>query len=143
MEHERFSECIFCIEIEGHPCPDSTYMVPESLYQEINELNKFSPALISVTYGAGGSNKEHSLEIVKQLSAKKFNTMPHFTCVCSNKEQINQYLDELNKLSIENILALKMKNLNNEVKINELNLLLDAHKSLIDRIKILVNIEDK
>lgn len=43
----------------------------------------------------------------------------------------------------ENILALKMKNLKNEVKINELNLLLDAHKSLIDRIKKLVNIEDK
>jgi len=37
MHHERFSECIFCIEIEGHPCPDSTYMVPESLYQEIND----------------------------------------------------------------------------------------------------------
>lgn len=36
-----------------------------------------------------------------------------------------------------------MKNLKNEVKINELNLLLDAHKSLIDRIKKLVNIEDK
>ncbi len=89
------------------PKNDDTGEKTESLYQEINELNKFSPALISVTYGAGGSNKEHSLEIVKQLSAKKFNTMPHFTCVCSNKEQINQYLDELNKLSIENILALK------------------------------------
>lgn len=25
MEHERWEECIFCQEIEGHPCPDSTY----------------------------------------------------------------------------------------------------------------------
>lgn len=35
MMHERWSECIFCIEITGHPCPDSTYMVPESLYKEV------------------------------------------------------------------------------------------------------------
>lgn len=35
MEHERWNECIFCIEIEGHPCPDSAYMVPESLYNEV------------------------------------------------------------------------------------------------------------
>lgn len=35
MEHERFDECIFCIEIEGHPVEDSTYMVPEDLYNEI------------------------------------------------------------------------------------------------------------
>lgn len=35
MGHERWSECIFCSEIEGHPCPDSTYMVPEDIYNEI------------------------------------------------------------------------------------------------------------
>ena len=34
MDHPRWSECIFCMEIEGHPCPDSSYMVPESLYYE-------------------------------------------------------------------------------------------------------------
>lgn len=28
MEHERWGECIFCQAIDGHPCPDSTYMVP-------------------------------------------------------------------------------------------------------------------
>lgn len=32
MEHERWGECIFCQAIDGHPCPDSTYMVPESIY---------------------------------------------------------------------------------------------------------------
>nr|DAT77753.1 MAG TPA: hypothetical protein [Caudoviricetes sp.] len=35
MDHPRWSECIFCIEIEGHPCPDSTYAIPESLYDEV------------------------------------------------------------------------------------------------------------
>ena len=36
MDHPRWSECIFCIEIPGHPCPDVAYMVPETLYNEIN-----------------------------------------------------------------------------------------------------------
>lgn len=38
MEHLRWSECIFCMEIEGHSCPDSAYMVPESLYEEVNNF---------------------------------------------------------------------------------------------------------
>lgn len=38
MEHPRWSECIFCMEIEGHPCPDNAYMVPESLYEEVNNF---------------------------------------------------------------------------------------------------------
>lgn len=35
MDHPRWGECILCVEIEGHPCPDGTYAVPESLYEEV------------------------------------------------------------------------------------------------------------
>lgn len=35
MEHPRWNECIFCQSIEGHECPDSTYMVPKDLYEGI------------------------------------------------------------------------------------------------------------
>lgn len=35
MEHPRWSECLFCSSIEGHECPDSSYMVPEDLYDEV------------------------------------------------------------------------------------------------------------
>lgn len=38
MEHERWGECIFCQEIEGHSCPDSTYAVPVNLYEEIYNI---------------------------------------------------------------------------------------------------------
>lgn len=41
MDHSRWDECIFCIEIDGHPCPDGAYMVPESLYKEVM-FNKFT-----------------------------------------------------------------------------------------------------
>lgn len=35
MDHLRWSECIFCMEIEGHPFPDSAYMIPEDIYKEV------------------------------------------------------------------------------------------------------------
>ena len=35
MEHPRWSDCIFCTDIEGHPCPDSSYMIPEEIYKEV------------------------------------------------------------------------------------------------------------
>lgn len=38
MDNERWNECIFCMPIKDHPCPDSTYMVPESLYDKV--MNK-------------------------------------------------------------------------------------------------------
>lgn len=41
MEHPRFNECIFCMEIEGHPCPDSSYMIPEDLYYEVEKNSQF------------------------------------------------------------------------------------------------------
>lgn len=36
MLHDRWNECIFCIEIEGHPVGDSTYAVPLDLYEEVS-----------------------------------------------------------------------------------------------------------
>ena len=38
MAHSRWDECIFCSSIEGHECPDSTYAVPEDLYNEIYRI---------------------------------------------------------------------------------------------------------
>lgn len=35
MNHPRWSECIFCTEIDGHPCPANSYMVPEEIYEEL------------------------------------------------------------------------------------------------------------
>lgn len=41
MVHERWNECIFCQEIEGHPCSDNTYAVPSDLYNLIYPINKW------------------------------------------------------------------------------------------------------
>ncbi len=89
------------------PKNDTDGTKTSKLFDEILSLKKYKPALISVTYGAGGSNKEQSYEIVKYLSEKNLNVMPHFTCICSSKTQIETYLNDLKSLNIENILALR------------------------------------
>lgn len=80
----------------------------QKLYKELEVLKNYNPALVSVTYGAGGSNKDLSFEIVKHLKRNmKFEVMPHFTCVCSSREHIGKSLNELESLNIENVLALR------------------------------------
>lgn len=81
-----------------------------SLEAELKVIKeKVDPSLISITYGAGGSNREKSNTIVEHL-IKNFDfkaVMPHFTCVCSSKDYIEKYLDEIKKLNVKNILALR------------------------------------
>lgn len=81
-----------------------------ALFKEINKINEYTPpSLVSITYGAGGSNREKSLSLLKSLKANfHFDIiMPHFTCVCSSKEFIEDYLSEIESLKINNILALR------------------------------------
>lgn len=40
MDHPRWEECVFCQEIEGHPCESSTYVIPEDLYNEVYNIKK-------------------------------------------------------------------------------------------------------
>lgn len=42
MEHERWNECLLCIGLEENPCPDSTYVVPEDLFNEIYKESKIT-----------------------------------------------------------------------------------------------------
>lgn len=80
----------------------------DALILELETLKKFDPALISVTYGAGGSNKDGSLGLVRRLKQElALEPMPHFTCVCSSREFVDEHLSEIQALGINNILALR------------------------------------
>ena len=79
-----------------------------ALFQELEILKKYSPALISVTYGAGGSNQNESLEIIKKIKDDLNTTpMPHFTCVSTTEANIKKYLKTIEEIGIKNILALR------------------------------------
>lgn len=80
----------------------------ENLFEELNKLLVFKPSLISVTYGAGGSNRNESVEIIKRIKEElKITPMPHFTCVSTSTKNIREYLKTLESFDIENILALR------------------------------------
>lgn len=50
MVHKRWGECIFCQEITGHPCPDSAYMVPEDLYNEVRLIPDYVSENLGKTF---------------------------------------------------------------------------------------------
>lgn len=80
----------------------------KKLLWHLDALKKYNPAFISLTYGSGGTTKSHSLEIIKRIKEDLgLKIMPHFTCVGASKEQTKDYLGKIQKLGIENILALR------------------------------------
>jgi methylenetetrahydrofolate reductase (NADPH) len=80
----------------------------EGLFETIRDLAGLNPDFISVTYGAGGSTRERSLEIASRVK-KEFQTevLAHLTCVQSSKDAIADILEAFRAENIENVLALR------------------------------------
>ena len=90
------------------PKDDTDGQKLEILFVELKKLMKYQPSLISVTYGAGGSNQTESIEIIKRIKSDlKTTPMPHFTCVSTGEKNIKNYLKTIEQYGIENILALR------------------------------------
>src|SRR5574344_1866738 len=80
----------------------------DKLIEHLKILSKHRAAFASLTYGAGGSTRESSLDIIKRIQDEvKLEVMPHFTCVATKKSHIREYLANIEALNIENILALR------------------------------------
>lgn len=81
---------------------------PNNIYEELNKLAIYKPSLISVTYGAGGSNRIFSSKIIKHLKEiMSFNVMPHLSCICNTKNDIEEQIKTIQTWKIENIMALR------------------------------------
>lgn len=66
------------------------------------------PDYMSVTYGAGGSTKGHTIQLAREIQEKyDVPTIAHFTCVCASRDGIKNALVEMKSAGIENILALR------------------------------------
>jgi methylenetetrahydrofolate reductase (NADPH) len=78
------------------------------LMAAIGRLRRLDPAFVSVTYGAGGSSRERTLELVGRFKAELgIEAMAHLTCVGSSRTELRQTLDRLAGAGIENIMALR------------------------------------
>jgi methylenetetrahydrofolate reductase (NADPH) len=80
----------------------------DSLYLAIKELITLTPSFVSVTYGAGGSTRDKTVEIASKIK-NDFGqeVLAHLTCVQSTQDDIAEILGDLKEQNIENILALR------------------------------------
>ncbi len=73
----------------------------------VEQLQSMNPLFTSVTYGAGGSSQNNTLEIASRLQKMNLNPMVHLTCVGSSTEHISSFLHQIHEVGIDNVLALR------------------------------------
>lgn len=88
--------------------PPKTDRGTESLLQTIQEMKPLQPSFVSMTYGAGGSTRSQTLELVGQLlNEQGLRAMAHLTCVGHHADEIGAILDDLWAKGIRNLMALR------------------------------------
>tara|TARA_R110002096_G_scaffold288244_8_gene481956 strand:- start:1316 stop:2236 length:921 start_codon:yes stop_codon:yes gene_type:complete len=87
--------------------PPKTEQASEALYKTIAELELYKPSFVSVTYGAGGTTRDLTHELVVRLKTETtLNPIPHLTCVCHQEAEIQEILERYAAAGVSNILAL-------------------------------------
>lgn len=87
--------------------PPKTPEAAESLYKAMQELESLKPTFVSVTYGAGGSTRDLTHDLVLRVKARgSLNPFPHLTCVCHNEAEIREILERYAAAGITNLIAL-------------------------------------
>ena len=79
-----------------------------SLFATIEALKGLDPSYVSVTYGAGGSTRRKTVELVKRIKHEiGIESMAHLTCVGANRNEISSVLDDLAAAGLDNVLPLR------------------------------------
>ena len=87
--------------------PPKTDEMERQLEKTIHELAPLHPSFVSVTYGAGGSTRDRTRDIVIDVNrTQPFPAMAHLTCSGHTRAQITELLDEYASAGVHNILAL-------------------------------------
>jgi methylenetetrahydrofolate reductase (NADPH) len=109
--------------------PAKTEQGHEKLLSTYDELNKLSPAYFSVTYGAGGSTRSRTLDIVQALSARGTTEIaPHMSCIGDDKNEIAELLEYYKTLGIRRLVALRGDLPSGQVGMGELPFAVDLVK---------------
>ena len=87
--------------------PPQTPEGVEKLAATRRQLAVLKPEFFSVTFGAGGSTRDRTLETVQQIQAEGYSAAPHLSCVGSTRENILAILDTYKNLGIDRIVALR------------------------------------
>lgn len=88
--------------------PPKTPEGEESLFRHVTELVRFQPDVITCTYGAGGSTRQKTLDIVTRVR-DEFGccVAAHLTCVGSTISELRDFLEHATRRGVDNIVALR------------------------------------
>lgn len=94
------------LSFEFFPPKDETGA--EDLLKTVHELNELNPAFVSVTYGAGGTTRERTRDLVRRIIKEtSAPTIPHLTCIGHTKAEMTEILDHYAADQVGTILALR------------------------------------
>ena len=101
--------------LQDHPTTFSFEFFPprsdeasRELFEVIAQLQELQPSFVSVTYGAGGSTRERTHDLIVRIQHEtNITAVSHLTCVCHSREELAAILDRYAASGIENILALR------------------------------------
>jgi methylenetetrahydrofolate reductase (NADH) len=98
----------------GTPCFSFEFFPPKTddgvaqLFAALRDLVDLEPAFVSVTYGAGGSTRQRTLELVTRIKRETgIEAMAHLTCVGHTRDELAEILARWRAAGIENVLALR------------------------------------
>jgi methylenetetrahydrofolate reductase (NADPH) len=87
--------------------PPKTAADADALFETIASLEALQPSFVSVTYGAGGSTRQLTHDLVVRIKqTTSLEPIPHLTCVCHQREELSDILDRYAEAGVSNILAL-------------------------------------
>ncbi|MFM7845478.1 MAG: methylenetetrahydrofolate reductase [NAD(P)H] [Planctomycetota bacterium] len=88
--------------------PPKTAELEVALWDHVEKLSEFRPDYFTCTYGAGGSTRDKTLEIVAQVK-RRFNVSvaSHLTCVGTTVDQLRDYLTAAQTAAVDYIVALR------------------------------------
>jgi methylenetetrahydrofolate reductase (NADPH) len=88
--------------------PPKTEAGETALWRNLDELMEFAPSFVTCTYGAGGTTRAKTLDIVSQVRLRyRVPVASHLTCVGSTVDDLRAYLGEAQARGVENIVALR------------------------------------
>ena len=88
--------------------PPKTAEATEQLYETARDLKRLEPDFVSVTYGAGGSTRDGTVEITTALKDElELETMAHLSCVGETTDGLAVTLDQIAAAGVENVFALR------------------------------------
>ena len=87
--------------------PPKTAEGMAKLRETRKQLAQLDPKFFSVTFGAGGSTRDRTLETVLEIRAEGFDAAPHLSCIASTRDDIRNILAEYRKHDIRHLVALR------------------------------------